>query len=429
MIPLTKLFRFGTATDRFFLFLASLATIGAGASTPVLTFIIGNATDEYSSPQLKTLAERLLNVLIQFASAGFASMLVFFLSRMFFKFASYSIGKRLRTRYFEALLRHEMGWNDINKVNEIATRVEVECSQVVTAIEEKMFLLFMSLSSVASGFAIGFIRGWQLSLICIGFLPFFAASYLVAIKHLIAEFIGKAMLYPQAGVLVTQALGAIKTVVGLGGEEKEVKQYVKVLEDLKKIIKKTAFKSGFSFGLNQCLNFLLYALAFFVGSRFLYNGTMNTEGKPYTAGDILTIFFSVVTGGLTFSLLAPTIQELTGARITAYKIYEIIDRNSKIDPLSSEGKSPQGFTARIVLKDVKFNYPAKPDIEVLKGVNLVFEPGQRTALVGESGCGKSTCMQMIERFYDPDSGSVSLDNIDLKELNVKWLRQNISYVG
>jgi hypothetical protein len=79
---------------------------------------------------------------------------------MFFKYSSYSIGKRLRTRYFEALLRQEQGWSDINKINEIATRVEVECSQVVTAIEEKIFLLFLSLSSVASGFAIGFIRGW-----------------------------------------------------------------------------------------------------------------------------------------------------------------------------------------------------------------------------------------------------------------------------
>ena len=81
------------------------------------------------------------------------------------------------------------------------------------------------------------------------------------------------------------------------------------------------------------------------------------------------------------------------------------------------------------VKDVKFTYPARPDVEVLKGLTIGVEPGQTLALVGPSGCGKSTVVSLIERFYDPSSGSLLLEEQDLRDLNIRWLRNQIGIVS
>jgi ATP-binding cassette subfamily B (MDR/TAP) protein 1 len=83
----------------------------------------------------------------------------------------------------------------------------------------------------------------------------------------------------------------------------------------------------------------------------------------------------------------------------------------------------------IVVEDVKFSYPSRPTVQVVKGMNLTFRAGQTAALVGASGSGKSTIISLVERFYDPSSGAVKIDGVNLKDLNVKWLRAQIGLVS
>ena len=83
----------------------------------------------------------------------------------------------------------------------------------------------------------------------------------------------------------------------------------------------------------------------------------------------------------------------------------------------------------MTVKDVQFFYPARPDVQVLQGLSLTLSPGKTLALVGPSGCGKSTVVSLIERFYDPSSGSLTLENFDLRDLNLHWLRSQIGIVS
>lgn len=83
----------------------------------------------------------------------------------------------------------------------------------------------------------------------------------------------------------------------------------------------------------------------------------------------------------------------------------------------------------IEFKDVFFRYPSRPDVTVHRGLNFKVNGGQTVALVGSSGCGKSTCIQLLQRFYDPIFGSVTLDGLDIKKYNIHWLRSNMAVVG
>ena len=120
---------------------------------------------------------------------------------------------------------------------------------------------------------------------------------------------------------------------------------------------------------------------------------------------------------------------VTHGRGAAGKLYETIDRIPDIDSANPDGLKPENVHGEIVLDDVKFSYPSRPDVQVVKGLSLKFHAGKTAALVGASGSGKSTIVSLVERFYDPSSGVVKLDGIDLKDLNVKWLRSQIGLVS
>ena len=116
----------------------------------------------------------------------------------------------------------------------------------------------------------------------------------------------------------------------------------------------------------------------------------------------------------------------------AARIFKAIDESklTSIDGLSTTGTKPAGRAKGLIeLKNVSFHYPSRPDVQVCKGYNLTIQPGEVVALVGPSGSGKSTIMSLLLRFYDPLDGEVLLDGVDIRTLNVRWLRSQIGYVG
>ncbi|KAG8897294.1 GTPase-activating protein [Tulasnella sp. 408] len=126
--------------------------------------------------------------------------------------------------------------------------------------------------------------------------------------------------------------------------------------------------------------------------------------------------------------MAPHSQAVGAALAAATKIFATIDRVPPIDSADEGGLKPDTVVGRITFDNVDFNYPSRPDISILKGLNLEISAGSSIALVGASGAGKSTVVSLVERFYDPLSGAIKLDGVDIKELNIKWLRQQIGLV-
>lgn len=116
-------------------------------------------------------------------------------------------------------------------------------------------------------------------------------------------------------------------------------------------------------------------------------------------------------------------------RVAAFKLFQVIDRKSEIDPYDTSGKKLNDIRGDIELQNIVFSYPSRPEEPIFNGFSLRIPSGTTTALVGQSGSGKSTVISLIERFYDPQGGKVIIDAINIKEYNVRWLRGKISLVS
>jgi ATP-binding cassette subfamily B (MDR/TAP) protein 1 len=141
------------------------------------------------------------------------------------------------------------------------------------------------------------------------------------------------------------------------------------------------------------------------------------------------VIFAILTASFSIAQLPMLIEAVAKARGAASKLFATIDRVPPIDSANPGGLKPEKVKGTIALEDVQFNYPARPGVPIFKDLSISFAAGKTSALVGASGSGKSTIVSLIERFYDPFSGSVSLDGYDLRLLNLKWLRSQIGLVS
>lgn len=133
------------------------------------------------------------------------------------------------------------------------------------------------------------------------------------------------------------------------------------------------------------------------------------EEKEYTPAVLVIVFFGVLSGAQNMGLTSPHLEAFAIATGSAAAVFNVIDRVPTIDSLSKEGRKLDSVRGEIEFRNVAFRYPARKDVQVLDALNLKINRGETVALVGESGCGKSTCVQLVQRLYDPLDGQVSSD--------------------
>jgi ABC-type multidrug transport system fused ATPase/permease subunit len=234
--------------------------------------------------------------------------------------------------------------------------------------------------------------------------------------------------YSGAGTVAEEVISSIRTVFAFGGEDKELKRYEKNLLPAMKSGIKRNFVTGLGTALLWTCLYLGFALGIWFGVKLILQ-SKEDNNDLYTIGSILVIYWSVCGVGINIGSAAPSFEAIQIARGTAAQIFEVIERKPLIDSDSTTGLKPEGFEGNIEFRNVRFNYPMRPEVQVLNDLNLMINSRQTIALVGPSGCGKSTVIQLIQRFYDSKYGSVLIDGKNIKELNIGWLREQIDYVG
>lgn len=158
------------------------------------------------------------------------------------------------------------------------------------------------------------------------------------------------------------------------------------------------------------------------------DGNTCTGSRCYDGGRVITVF-TVIFGALALGFAGPSAQAIFSVRAAAFDVFNVIKRDLLIDPLSDDGKKLPSVTGAINIENVTFVYPSRPEVHVCSNYNLSIKTGETVALVGPNGSGKSTIVSLLERFYDLLSGCVKIDGVDVRELNVKWLREKVRLVG
>ncbi|CBY12477.1 unnamed protein product [Oikopleura dioica] len=297
-----------------------------------------------------------------------------------------------------------------------------DVKKIQDGIAEKVGIAIQSLAQFVAGIVIGLVYGWKLGLVCVALLPVIGISGFLFFYMTTSASKTELDDYAEAGGIAEEVLGAIRTVTAFNGQNFEAKRYyTPLLRAQYSGIKKSAL-SGFAIGFFFLAMFCVYALAFWYGAELVIK-------DGYDIGAKLIVFFGAIIGGFGLSQLGQNMEYLGTAQAAAHSVFEIIDRVPEIDVYSTEGKKLEKISGTITFKDVKFTYPSRPEQQVLKGVTFTAEASKTTALCGASGCGKSTCFQLIQRFYDTVDGQVLIDGHDLKTLNLSWFRENVGVVS
>ncbi|NXG79455.1 MDR1 protein, partial [Baryphthengus martii] len=432
-------FRYSSWSDKVLMILGTLLAVAHGSSLPVAMIIFGDMTDSFvasgnssfmgnfprvnsSVDILGELEESMTRYAYYYSAIATGVLFAAYIQTSFWTLAAGRQIKKIREKFFHAIMRQEIGWFDVNDVGELNTRLLDDVSKINEGIGDKIGLLVQAVTTFLTGFIVGLIRGWKLTLVILAVSPVLGLSAAIWAKVLSAFTDKEQAAYAKAGAVAEEVLAAVRTVIAFGGQEKEIKRYHKNLEDAKRIGIRKAITANISMGAAFLLIYASYALAFWYGTTLVLS-------DDYTIGKVLTVFFSVLIGAFSIGQTAPSIEAFASARGAAYAIFNIIDNEPQIDSYSEAGYKPDYIKGNLEFQNVYFNYPSRPDIEILKGLNLQVSCGQTVALVGGSGCGKSTTVQLIQRFYDPKEGTVTIDGQDIKTLNLRYLREIIGVVN
>ncbi|XP_023564485.1 multidrug resistance protein 1-like [Octodon degus] len=429
-VSIFTMFRYSNWLDRLYMVLGTLAALIHGAALPLMMLVFGDMTDSFanagnisqSGNQSFNLEDDMTIYAYYYTGIGAGVLIAAYIQVSFWCLAAGRQIQKIRKQFFHAIMKQEIGWFDVHDVGELNTRLTDDVSKINEGIGDKIGMFFQSVATFLAGFIIGFTRGWKLTLVILAVSPVLGLSAAIWAK-ILSSFTDKELAaYAKAGAVAEEVLAAIRTVIAFGGQSKELERYNKNLEEAKRIGIKKAITANISIGAAFLLIYASYALAFWYGTSLVLS-------NEYSIGQVLTVFFSVLVGTFSVGQASPNIEAFANARGAAYEIFKIIDNEPHIDSFSPNGHKPDNIKGNLEFRNIHFSYPSRKEVKILRGLNLKVQSGQTVALVGNSGCGKSTTVQLLQRLYDPSEGTVTIDGQDIRTINVRYLREIIGVVS
>lgn len=337
---------------------------------------------------------------------------------------------RYRREAFDSVLKQDMQFFDRpeNTAGAITSRLSSNPQSITELMGFNIALILVSLVNLIASCTLAIAYSWRLGLVVVlAGLPPLVVSGITRMRLDLKMQNDNSKRYASSAALAGEAVTAIRTVSSLALEEYVLSQFQERLVD---VVRKTIYQVLHImvwFSLTQCVEFLFLALGFWYGCRLLSDGEISQRAfyiafvGTYFSGQAASNFFSWSTsitkakGGANYIFWMRELQP---------KMRETSE-NSQNGPSDDDEQAPE-------LHDLRFSYPLRPEAQVLRGVSLSIKPGQFVALVGASGCGKSTLVAMLERFYDPVTGVITLDDrsssLDIASLNPRLYRSIIGLV-
>ncbi|XP_013871832.1 antigen peptide transporter 1 [Austrofundulus limnaeus] len=323
---------------------------------------------------------------------------------------------------FQAVLKQEIAFFDATPTGELVSRITTDTNDMSEALSEKLSLVMWY--TARFGFLLFFMlsQSWKMTLLtCMGLpiiwvIPKLTGHFHQTIAVKVQESLAK------ANQVATETFSCMKTVRSFANEDGETEKYRRRLEDTYSLNKKEAVAYAASTWANSMTTLALKVCILY------YGGTLVSRGAV-SSGDLVSFvlyelqFASAVEAVMRYY---PEVKKAIGA---SEKIFEYLDREPRIPP--SGTLAPENLRGHIQFKNIKFSFSKNTDDNnlVLKDVSLEVKPGRITALVGLNRSGKTTCVKLLERFYQPRSGEILLDGEPLQTYSDEFLRRKIAVVS
>jgi len=333
---------------------------------------------------------------------------------------------RLRVHLFRSILRQDTSFFDDpqNSVGALTSNLRTDTSLVRAATGQSLGSAVQTFGSLCFGLSIAMEASWKYGLVLLAAVPILSVGEMINMENLAS---GDSIVSDSMGASaahVGETAQMIREVKAFGLEKKMFTAYDALLSKPKKEERNKALRGAAAFGLAQCMTMLFYAFAFWWGAELISQGELDFY-------DFMKALWALGFCAAGAGQAAAFAGDAASAQTAASRIFDLIDRVPPIDakpfldlkpglvdkgmevrkvPQSNSDASAQGqgniienFTGKVDFVDVMFSYPQRPESVVLNLLSLTVEPGQTVALIGQSGSGKSTAVQLVERFYDPVS--------------------------
>lgn len=403
--------------EKKYLFWGTLFLFISSGSSLVFPQIVRVMVDEAIAEKSSDLINRLgLYMAVILLLASFASATRYYL----FTYAGERIVRHIRKELFEKLLAQEIGYFDGQMTGDLMSRINTDATRLQNTLSVNISMALRNLASVVGGLGLLFYTSPTLTIGLMAALPpaaFLSSRFGRKVKkqsHQVQEALG------VSSALADEALSNIRTVRAFASEPTEVKRFQGALD--------TALDTARSRILTIAqFSASLYLIGFTAVGTILWYGSHLVLSGELSVGTLSAYILYTLTVAVSAATLGNLWTDFMSAIGATRRIFEIIDRDPAIE--TNTGDRLKSINGQIDLKGVSFAYPTRPDVLVFENLNLSIQPGEVIAVVGPSGSGKSTLAGLIQRFYDPTSGAVSLDGNAYTTLDASWLRQQIGTVS
>lgn len=425
-IGYSSLYRYATRNDILIMIVSAICAIAAGVALPLMTVVFGSLAGSFQAffngSGTSNFSNKVDHLTLYFIYLAIGEFVTVYIATVGFIYVGEHISGKIREHYLASILRQNIGYFDKLGAGEMTTRITSDTNLVQDGISQKVALTLTAVATFVAGYVIGYIKYWKLTLILTSSIVAVILTTATLGRFIVRWSKVSLALYAEGGTVAEEVISSIRNAVAFGTQDKLAKQYDRHLSLAEKYGFRMKAVAGSMVGVLMFYLYLTYSLGFWLGGQYIVDGQC-------TLSDVLTILLSIMIGAFSLSNVSPNVQAFTTAVAAASKIYATIDRTSPLDPVSEQGRQLENLEGIVELRGIKHIYPSRPEVTTIEDMDLILPAGKTTALVGASGSGKSTIVGLVERFYIPVRGQVLLDGVDVQDLNLRWLRQQISLVS
>ncbi|KAF2667709.1 multidrug resistance protein 2 [Microthyrium microscopicum] len=427
-----------------------LTALGAGIAMPLMFLVFGRLVGDftaYFTPGSNVTKERFMHGINQntlyMVYLGIARFFLSYISMITVRVSGLRISARLRLAYLRALFLQPVGSIDQVSAAAVANRLTTDSNTIESGISQQFALGIQAIAFTLGLYIVAFTKSAILTLVATCSVPVVLIAYGIAVP-LMYKLWGEAQVVKdQASMLAFEMFGSIRIIVAFGAGAKLSARHGEIMKRVTAIDRKNAPVMGLMMAPMMVAAYAIFALSFWYGIKQYTSGKI--DGVNSIVGNVL---FSVLWAVLcVYRLYNPMIQMVRAASASA-EIFAVID--AKVPDMT--GRKDVDINNDIVFRDVSFTYPSRPDALILDKLNVRFEKGKTTAIVGPSGSGKSTIVGLLERWYQPNpiieetnespqtekpllsdvnngaASGIFIGTESIDHLDVKWWRSNIGLV-